>query len=44
VLVGLNRLNAPAFPAFTDGIAVKLAPTLPTLTAWFAACRHDAAA
>jgi hypothetical protein len=44
VLVGLNRLNAPAFHAFTDGMAVELPPTLPALTAWFAACRRDAAA
>jgi hypothetical protein len=44
VLVGLNRLNAPAFHAFMDGIAVELPPTLPTLTAWFAECRQDRAA
>jgi hypothetical protein len=44
VLVGVNRLNAQAFHAFTDGMAVALPPTLPALTAWFASCRRDAAA
>jgi hypothetical protein len=44
VLVGLNALNAPAFHAFTEGTAVALPPTLPALTAWFAACRRDRAA
>jgi nucleoside-triphosphatase THEP1 len=44
VLVGLNRLNAPAFHAFTEGWAVELPPRIGDLTAWFDACRRDAAA
>jgi hypothetical protein len=44
VLVGLNGLNAAAFHAFTEGVAVDLPPDLSALTAWFAACRRDAAA
>ena len=44
VLVGLNQLNAPAFHVFTEGLAVELPPTLPALTAWFAASRREAAA
>lgn len=44
VLVGLNPLNAPAFHAFTEGLAVELAPSLPALTEWFDACRSDLAA
>jgi hypothetical protein len=44
VLVGLNQLNAAAFHAFAEGMAVELPPTLPALTAWFETCRRDAAA
>ena len=44
VLVGLNRLNAEAFRAFTEGLAVEVPPTLQDLTAWFETCRRDAAA
>lgn len=36
VLVGLNKLNAPAFSAFTAGMGEALAPTPEALAAWSA--------
>jgi hypothetical protein len=44
VVVGLNHMNAQAFHAFTEGMAVALPPTLPALTAWFETCRREVAA
>ena len=34
VLVGLNGLSRDAFLRFSDGMAVELAPDLPTLSQW----------
>ncbi|MEM6579390.1 MAG: DUF2478 domain-containing protein [Pseudomonadota bacterium] len=34
VLVGLNRLNEPAFSTFTDGMAIELPPEREALVAW----------
>jgi nucleoside-triphosphatase THEP1 len=46
VVVGLNRLNAPAFRDFTDGMAVELPPHAEEISAWIegvATVRTDAA-
>ena len=34
VLVGLNRMNAEQFHAFTDGMAVEVAPDAEAILAW----------
>lgn len=44
VLVGVNGLNLPAFLAFADGMAVKLAPDADSIAEWCLHTRHDQAA
>ncbi|MFZ5677567.1 MAG: DUF2478 domain-containing protein [Pseudomonadota bacterium] len=44
VLVGVNGLNLPAFLAFADGMALKLAPDAASIADWCLDARHDQAA
>lgn len=44
VLLGVNGLNLPAFLAFADGMAVKLAPDAASIADWCLRARFDQAA